>query len=95
MQETYSNSKVEQKWNKDFHGKVFFSPGKTNSCGVLIAYFRIEDFNVKKQQTDHNGHILILNVSINDSEYILINLYNANIEKDDIKKQIICTIKNI
>ena len=28
--------------------------------------------------------ILILNVSINDSEQILINLYNANAEKDQI-----------
>ena len=38
LQETRSNSKVEQKWKEDFHGKVFFSHGKTNSCGVLIAY---------------------------------------------------------
>ena len=24
LQETHSNSKVEQKWKGDFHGKVFF-----------------------------------------------------------------------
>ena len=30
------------------------------------------------------GRILILDVSVNDSEYILINLYNANIEKEQI-----------
>ena len=30
LQETHSNSKVEQKWEEDFHGKVFFSHGKTN-----------------------------------------------------------------
>ena len=29
LQETHSNSKVEQKWKEDFHGKVFFSHGKT------------------------------------------------------------------
>ena len=39
-----------------------------------ITYFRTEKFTVKKQQTDYNGHILILDVSINNSEYILINL---------------------
>ena len=82
LQETHSNSKVEQKWKEDFHGKVFFSHGKTNSRGVLIAYFGTEKFTVKKQQTDHSGRILILDVSINDSEYILINLYNANTEKE-------------
>ena len=37
LQETHSNSKVEQKWKEDFHGKGFFSRGKINSCGVLIA----------------------------------------------------------
>ena len=62
--------------------KVFFSHGKTNSYEVLIAYFGTEKFTVKKQQTDHNGRILILDVSINDSEYILMNLYNTNTEKE-------------
>ena len=40
--------------------------------------------NVKKQQTDKEGRILILDVPINDSEYILINLYNANTENEQI-----------
>ena len=85
LQETHSNSKVEQKWKEDFHGKVFFSHGKTNSCGVLIAYFGTEKITVKIQQTDHSGRILILDVSINNSKCILINLYNANIEKELIE----------
>ena len=39
---------------------------------------------VKKQQTDKEGCILILDFSISDSEYILINLFNANIENEQI-----------
>ena len=62
----------------------FYSHGKSNSCGVLIAYFGTGTFTVKKQQTDKEGRILILDVSINDSEYILINLYNANTENEQI-----------
>ena len=77
LQETPSGSKVEQKWKVNFKGHIFFSHGKTNSCGVLTAYFRKETFNVKKQGTDKECHILIRDVSANDSEYILINLYNA------------------
>ena len=84
LQETHSSSKVEQKWKEDFKGHVFFSHGKTNSCGVLTAYFGKETFNVKKQETDKEGCILILDVSVNDSDYILINLYNANTEKEQI-----------
>ena len=40
LQETHSSSKVEQKWKEDFKGHVFFSHEKTNSFGVLTAYFR-------------------------------------------------------
>ena len=30
----------------------FFSYGKSNSCGILTAYFWLEMFTVKKQQID-------------------------------------------
>ena len=62
----------------------FFSHRKSIFCGVLIAYFGTGTFIVKKQQTDLEGRILILDVSINYSEYILINLYNASNEKEQI-----------
>ena len=65
-------------------GHAFFSHRKTNSCGVLTAYFAKETFNVKKQETDKEFRILILDISVNESEYILINLYNANTEKEQI-----------
>ena len=97
LQETHSNSKTEQKWKEDFRGKVFFSHGKTNSRAVLIAYFGTKKFNVEKQETDHSCRILIFDVSINYSEYILINLYNTNTEKEKVEvlSDLICTIKNI
>ena len=42
LQETHSDSKVEQKWKKVSHGK-------SNFCGALIAYFGTGTFAVKKQ----------------------------------------------
>ena len=60
----------------------------SNSYDVLTAYFQTEMLTVKKQQPDKE---LILDVSINDSEQeidkfieLLINLYNANTEKEQI-----------
>ena len=49
LQETHSDSKVEQKWKEDFKGPIFLSHGKSNSCGVLIAYFGSGMFTFKKQ----------------------------------------------
>ena len=99
LQEIHSNGKVEDKWKKDFHGQVFLSYGKANSeynsekskvriqntSSILTVYFGTEKFTVKEQQTDHKDHILILDVSINDYKYILINLYNVNTGKEQIE----------
>ena len=70
LQETHSNSKIEQKWKEDFKGQVFFSHGKKNSCGVLTAIFWKRNFFVNKQETDKQRRIFILDVFIIDSEYI-------------------------
>ena len=76
------------KWNKNgrktFVVKFSFLTEKS-SRDVLIVYFGTEEFTIKKQPTDQSGRILILDVSINDSEYILINLYNADTEKEQIE----------
>ena len=78
---TAKSNKNEKKTLKVLN---FFSHGKSNSCGVLTAYLGTGTFTVKKQQTDKEGRILILDVSINDSEYFLINFCNANTENEQI-----------
>ena len=84
LQETHSTSEVEQKWNVDFNGQVFYSHGTSNSCGVLIAFLGNQKIVVKNQLTDKKGRILILDVDIDDSNYILINIYNPNTEPEQI-----------
>ena len=43
-QEADSDNKVKQKWEEGLEGKVFFSHSKSNSCGVLTAYFGTKTF---------------------------------------------------
>ena len=38
LQETHSTITDEIKWKDDFKGEVFYSHGKSNSCGVLICF---------------------------------------------------------
>ena len=64
LQETHSNSKIEQKWKEDLIGHVFFSPRNTKICSVLTAYIGKGTFAIKKQETDKEGHISILDVSL-------------------------------
>ena len=84
LQETHSSSDDKQKWHDSFGGNTFFSHGKTNSCGVLISYIGTHNFVVNNQKTDNDGQILILDVTINDINFVLINLYNANTETDQV-----------
>ena len=57
---------------------------RTLKVSALTAHFGKETFIVEKQETNKEGCILILNVSVNNSEYIMINLCNANTEKKQI-----------
>ena len=69
LQETHSTKENKIKWKDEFDGDLYFSHGKSNSCGVLIGN---KTFTVKKRLCDENGRILILETSIDDSEFILI-----------------------
>ena len=84
LQETHSSSDDEQKWRDNFGGNTFFSHGKRNSCSVLISYIGTHNFVVNNQKTDNDGRISIIDVTINDVNFVLINLDNANTEMEQI-----------
>ena len=85
LQETHSISNNENAWTDDFNGQVFFSHGTPNSRGVLTAYLGSKSFVVKNKGNDVAGRILILGTSIDGTDYILVNIYNANTETEQIK----------
>ena len=85
LQETHPISNDENAWADDFKGQVFFSHGTSNSGGVLTAYLGSKSFVVKYKRNDDTGHILMLDASIDDTDYILVNIYNANTETEQIK----------
>ena len=85
LQETHTISNDENAWADDFKGQVFFSHGTSNSRGVLITYLVSKSFVVKNKRNNDAGRILILDASIDGTDYILVNRYNANTETEQIK----------
>ena len=69
----------------EFNGKLFFSPGKTSSCTVLVGYYGTKKLEVINKKCDNSGRILLLEINIDDSLFVLINIYNANNELDQFK----------
>ena len=61
---------------------LFFSHGKSNSCGAAIGYCGTEDFKVVNTACDKNGRILILNAKLNGINFLLIDFYNSNTESE-------------
>ena len=68
LQETHSAKVTEKIWSDEFNGNLFFSHGKTNSCGVLVGFYGNINYFVKKKLTDNSGRVLALDVTINGTD---------------------------
>ena len=85
LQETHSSINDEKKWQDEFEGKLFFSHGKTNSCGVAIGFYGNKKLEIVSQKQDHLGRILLLEVKIEETQFVLINICNPNTETEQSK----------
>ena len=85
LQEIHSIFNNENIRKNDFNGSAFYSHGTSQSCFVLIAYFGNLNFSVNKQVGDKNGRILILDVNTDEIRYVLVNIYSANTEDEQVQ----------
>ena len=56
-------------------GSIFFSDGKTNSCGIAIGYIGSNKVKVLDIKIDKNGRI---DVKVDETNFVLVNIYNPN-----------------
>ena len=85
LQETHSCINDEIMWRDEFNGELFFSHGKTNSCGVAIGFYgpiTIEQIN---KISDKSRRILLVEATIDDMLFVLINIFNANTESQQLE----------
>ena len=84
LQEKHSSVKDEKVWSDEFEGQLFFSRIKTNSCGVAIGFVGSKALNILNVKRDNLGRILVIEVKIYDSVFVLINIYNANTKPEQL-----------
>ena len=84
LQETHSSLTDEKKWADDLNGPIFFSHGRTNSCGVAIGYIGSNKVDVLEKKMDKNGRILILDVKVDETNFVLVNKYNPKTETEQV-----------
>lgn len=84
LQETHSTPSDEERWEKEWGGKLFFSHGSSNSTGVITGFTENFEPEIQKMTSDKNGRILLMEIIVDHQTCLLINFYNANIEKEQI-----------
>ena len=86
--ETHSVQKDEQVWRNQFgcgRGSVFFSHGKSDAIGILIAFRESIKYKVIEKYIDTDGRYIVLNLLLNNSLVVLINYYAPNQEAEQLK----------
>ena len=63
---------------------ISFSHGKINSCGVAIGYYTKKSFELLNKFNDKFESLLIIKVQIESKVLLLVNLYNANVENEQL-----------
>jgi exonuclease III len=78
LQETYSTEEIENQWKKQWSGDVYFAHGSIHSRGVAILIRKSFDFKLKSIRSDEEGRYLILETTIQDVPFLLVNIYAPN-----------------
>ena len=78
LQETYSTKEVENTWNSQWQGKIFFSHGSEHSRGTMIMIRNCLEFELKSIRRDNQGRFILLEALVQDQKFILLNTYAPN-----------------
>ena len=84
LQETHSCMQIENRWDREWDGKAFFSHGTTNAKGVMILIRKNVDFLLEDIKQDTHGRFIYMKCVVNDKCLNLINIYAPNIETEQV-----------
>ena len=79
LPETYSTEAIENQWKAQWCGEILFAHGSPHSRGVAILIRKGFDFKFKSSRSDKEVRYLILEASIQDTNFLLVNIYAPNV----------------
>ena len=78
LQETYNTQEVEDIWRTQWQGKLFYSHGSNQSCGVMILVRSDLEFNLTSIKADDYGRYIIIDREVKSSKFLFVNIYAPN-----------------
>ena len=82
LQETYSTVDVEYIWKTQWKGKLYFSHGSNQSCGVMVLVRGDLDFELISINSDDDGRSIVMEAVVQESSYLFVNIYAPNRTQD-------------
>ena len=81
---------MKKNWAASLKENFFFFPhGQSSSCRADIGFIGNMCFEVSNKKQDESGGILILDKKISDKNFLLINLYKATKESEQLNTLLI------
>uniref|UniRef100_A0A3P9KL10 exodeoxyribonuclease III n=1 Tax=Oryzias latipes TaxID=8090 RepID=A0A3P9KL10_ORYLA len=78
FQETHSSEEDFDFWKSQWgSGNIYLSHGSPRSAGVAIFLHNF-DGKIVDHKSDTEGHWLMVNIEVDDTKYILVNIYGFN-----------------
>jgi len=84
FQESHSNPEVESKWRSSTKGEFIMSHGSPNSRGVAIHIGKELEYKILTKQCDLDGRYILLLITIQGADFLLINSYAPNNEIEQV-----------
>ena len=75
LQETYSTPEIINEWKFQWRGEMILSHGSNHSRGVLILINEQLEYEIKNTVIDDEGRYILLEMTIQESPFLLLNLY--------------------
>ena len=75
LQETYSTPEIITNWKFNWRGEMIYSHGSNHSRGVLVLIHQQFQFELKNSIIDDKGRFILLEVLVQESPFLLLNLY--------------------
>ena len=82
LQETHSIAATKNQWRNEWGAEMISCHGSSNSRGVAILFKNGIDCTINHKIVDPDGRYIILKACIQDRDYVLINVYAPNKDKD-------------
>ena len=93
LQETHSMEKDEKRWAAEWGSEIIFSHGTGSRCGVALLIDLNNEYHINEVNRSDNGRFLMINITIDNEVYILINIYAPTKDDPKAQKEFFCKLE--